>query len=248
MSSSTLRAALLLLGASVACMTAPALAGGAVLYDQTDNATGSNYGSNEWITPHEDFTDQIADDFTVSSGQSWQISRVDVLGGNGYASPTVNIFIYANAGSLPGAELFRQSVVATNEPNYSLAVSGAPNLNPGIYWISVQQTGSDVGTGWYWNERTVQSGNPAAYINPGGSSVATCTAWSVRSTCSGSTSTPDELFKLSGTAVSPSPPTPAAPTGQRAGALASCKKRAHKHHWSHKRLKKCKGKANLLPV
>jgi hypothetical protein len=37
-------------------------------------------------------------------------------------------------------------------------------------------------------------------------------------------------------------------TGQRAAALASCKKRAHKHHWSHKRRKKCKGKANLLPV
>jgi hypothetical protein len=38
------------------------------------------------------------------------------------------------------------------------------------------------------------------------------------------------------------------PTGQRAAALAKCKKRAHKHRWSHKRLKKCKRKANLLPV
>ena len=38
------------------------------------------------------------------------------------------------------------------------------------------------------------------------------------------------------------------PSGERAAALASCKKRAHKHHWSHKRLKKCKKKASLLPV
>jgi hypothetical protein len=38
------------------------------------------------------------------------------------------------------------------------------------------------------------------------------------------------------------------PTGQRAAALKKCKKRAHKHHWSHKRLRKCKKKANLLPV
>jgi hypothetical protein len=249
MSSSTFRAVLPLLGAIVACMTAPALAGGAVLYDQTDNATGSSYGSNEWITPNQGYTDQIADDFTVPSGQSWQISQVDVLGVGSYASPTVNTFIYANAGSLPGAELFRQSVVATNEPNYSLAVSGTPNLNPGTYWISVQQTGtSSAPTAWYWIERSVQSGNPAAYRNPGGLSVATCTAWSVRSTCA-STSTPDELFKLSGTASAyPPPATPAALTGQRAAALASCKKRAHKHHWSHNRLKKCKGKANLLPV
>jgi hypothetical protein len=37
-------------------------------------------------------------------------------------------------------------------------------------------------------------------------------------------------------------------TGQRAAALASCKKRARTHHWSHKRLKKCKKSANRLPV
>jgi hypothetical protein len=46
----------------------------------------------------------------------------------------------------------------------------------------------------------------------------------------------------------PAVPAQAGPTGQRAAALKSCKKRAHKHHWSHKRLKKCKRKANLLPL
>jgi hypothetical protein len=40
----------------------------------------------------------------------------------------------------------------------------------------------------------------------------------------------------------------AGPTGDRAAALAACKKRAKKHHWSHKRLKKCRSKANLLPT
>jgi hypothetical protein len=39
-----------------------------------------------------------------------------------------------------------------------------------------------------------------------------------------------------------------AATGERAAALRRCKKRAHKHHWPHNRLKKCKRKANLLPV
>jgi hypothetical protein len=37
-------------------------------------------------------------------------------------------------------------------------------------------------------------------------------------------------------------------TGQRAAALKRCKKRARKHDWSHKRLKKCKKKANSLPI
>ena len=248
MSSAALRSVLLVLGAIAVCMTVPALASGAVLYNQTDNATTSNHGSNDWIAPNEGFTDQIADDFIVPSGQSWQISGVDVLGIGDPASPTIDIFIYANAGSLPGAELFRQSVVATNEPDYSVAVSGTPNLNPGTYWISVQQTGTEVGTAWYWMERSVQSGNPAAYRNPGGSSVATCTAWSVRSTCFPS-SPPDELFRLSGTASvypPPTPPTPATPTGQRAAALNKCKKKHKKNH-NRKRFKKCKKKANLLP-
>jgi hypothetical protein len=42
--------------------------------------------------------------------------------------------------------------------------------------------------------------------------------------------------------------TSVSPTGQRAATLASCKKRARKHDWSKKRLRKCKRKANLLPV
>jgi len=41
---------------------------------------------------------------------------------------------------------------------------------------------------------------------------------------------------------------PPVTTGQRAAALASCKKRAHKHHWSHKRLRKCMKKASQLPA
>lgn len=38
------------------------------------------------------------------------------------------------------------------------------------------------------------------------------------------------------------------PTGQRAAALKICKKRAKKHNWPHKRLRKCKRKARLLPL
>lgn len=58
----------------------------------------------------------------------------------------------------------------------------------------------------------------------------------------------DFAFK---TYVVPAPP-PTSPTsattGQRAAALATCKKRAKKHNWSKKRLSKCRKKANLLPV
>jgi hypothetical protein len=51
----------------------------------------------------------------------------------------------------------------------------------------------------------------------------------------------------SGQGNSGSPSSPGA-TGLRAAALASCKKRAHKRHWPHKRLKRCKKLALRLPV
>ena len=37
-------------------------------------------------------------------------------------------------------------------------------------------------------------------------------------------------------------------SGCRTAALKRCKRLAHKHNWSHKRLRKCKKNANLLPV
>jgi hypothetical protein len=37
-------------------------------------------------------------------------------------------------------------------------------------------------------------------------------------------------------------------TGERSAALASCAKRSHKRHWSHRRLKKCLKAANSLPL
>jgi hypothetical protein len=57
-----------------------------------------------------------------------------------------------------------------------------------------------------------------------------------------------ELAAASGSGGGAGGPGVPGPTGQRAAALASCKRRAHKHDWSHKRLRKCKRKANLLPV
>ena len=46
----------------------------------------------------------------------------------------------------------------------------------------------------------------------------------------------------------PCPQPQPGPTGQRAAALQKCKKTAKKKDWTKKRLKKCKQKANLLPV
>jgi hypothetical protein len=198
------------MSAALACAL-PASAQAAVLYDQTANPSGGNRGSNDYEPTNDSYDDQTADDFTVPGGQSWQISQVDVLGLVGPDPPpsSVSVFLYANAGTLPGAELFRETdIVASGQPNYSIPVSGAPDLEPGTYWVSVQQNGALFSAQWYWNETSTQSGNPAAYRNPGGSSTPACTDWGVLGTCFGTLSNPDKLFKLSGTTAQFPPASP----------------------------------------
>lgn len=240
----TRRSPVFLLAAVAALVIAPASASAAVLYDQTDNGGSTFISSNDYGASNV-HTDQIADDFTVPAGQSWQISQVDAPGFVDGSPPTsVNVFIYANSGARPAAELFHAaagSASRTAGGDYAIPLIGTPALSSGIYWVSVQQVGATYTTSdWFWQDRTVLSGSPAVYRNPGGGSKPTCTDWTPLPTCSGNPAELGVLFRLSGTAT--------LSTGQRAAALKRCKKRAHKHHWSHKRLKKCKRNARLLPV
>jgi hypothetical protein len=56
-----------------------------------------------------------------------------------------------------------------------------------------------------------------------------------------------ELFTFRPTSAS-NPPPASRSTGRRAAALKRCKKRARKHDWPKKRLRKCKKQARLLPI
>jgi hypothetical protein len=195
-----------LLTAMALALAAPTGADAAVLHDQTQHV-----GLNEVYSDDDSqdvYDDQSADDFTVPPGQSWQISRADVIGEIhpylGAGPPqAVNVFIYAQAGTLPGAELFRQAgIAATNQPNYAIPVSGAPNLGPGSYWISIQQAGADfMVPSWTWFTSDVQVGNPAVYRQPRGGFYPQCTDWKPIPTCFPGDS-PDLSWKISGTASS----------------------------------------------
>jgi hypothetical protein len=178
-------------------------AGAAVLYDQTDFPESGGGLSDDFDNNLLDT--QLADDFTVPAGQSWQISQVDAPGiRTGIPPQTVDVFLYANGGTLPGAQLFHQAAItASGGPNYSIPLTGAPSLAPGTYWVSVVQDGVVHNTtDWYWNLRTNQSGNQAAYRNPGNGFATGCIDWApYTTTCSGGGPPEDLLFKLSGTAA-----------------------------------------------
>jgi hypothetical protein len=183
--------------AALTVAVAPTASSAAVLYDQTDHQGADGFGSNAFAADPA-FSDQIADDFVVPPGQHWALSEVDVFGfSTGPTIPSVNVFLYANAGTLPGTQLFAQNnIAAPGGANFTIPLTGAPTLDPGTYWVSAQANAPS-GSQWSWYDRTPQSGNPAAYRQPGGTG---CTSWTARTTCFNADLTaPDQLFKLLGT-------------------------------------------------
>ncbi len=201
----------LVVGSLLAFWTGAASA--AILYDQTDNAIGGS-GFNSEDDSNNALDSQVAEDFTVPTGQSWQIATVNVGGlGGGAVSQNVNVFLYGSAGAKPGGELFRQlNIATTGFPNFVIPLSGAPALTPGAYWVSVQDFASDNGGGatWAWQLRSVQAGQLPVFRSPGLGGGA-CTDWSTFD-CGGGPGGAGVVFRLDGIASPYTPPAPATPT------------------------------------
>jgi len=174
-----------------------------VLYDQNNNASGSGTSSQNFEASFDPFDNQTADDFVVPAG-GWAIDNVTVTGSFSAAGPvaSVHVTFYANSGTLPGAAVAGcdyPAVIPTGAPSFSLALAPPCALAPGTYWVSVQAN-MDFGVGgqWYWTNRTLGAGSPAAWQNPGGGFGAGCLTWGVRSTCVVGDTSPDQMFSLSG--------------------------------------------------
>ncbi len=193
-----------MLAVMTAALALPASTSGAVLHDQT-NSVGFNSYASEDFQPSQDAVDSwIADDFAVPAGQSWTLSQMDVIGvDNGGPPPFVNIFIYSTSGTLPGSELFHQShIPASDYPNYSAPITGAPSLTSGTYWISMQEDGGGYQVpSWAWRGRLVQDGNQAAFRGNMGWGNG-CTSFKPLQTCFPSSDGVDMAWKISGAASS----------------------------------------------
>src|SRR4029077_6962957 len=79
-----------------------------VLYDQINNPAPTPGGvtSQDFEAANDPFDASAADDFVVPSGQTWNITEVDVAGeysvGGGPAA-SFNVIFYADSATLPGA-------------------------------------------------------------------------------------------------------------------------------------------------
>jgi hypothetical protein len=210
-----------------ACLFTPS-APAAVLYDQT------GFPQNAALISSSSFTSDLtkaargADDFTVPAGATWQISSVDVVGTTP-SGLTAGVFIYGNAGLLPGALLFQQTgIPIAGTYGFSAPISGAPALGPGTYWVSVQTSGA---TQWSWSTSQTTAGHTAVWGNPANGYGTGCTSFTPLPSCDSFSPSQSFLFRLN--APDPVAPVPATTTTVK---KKKCKNKKYRRH--HK--KKCK--------
>src|SRR6266516_1357118 len=187
-----------------------------VLYDQYNNAS-SVASLSSTFTDFPTFSSDLADDFVVPGGQTWNVQSIDADGvyfnGPGPAA-SFNVFFYADSGSLPGAQVLR----ATNQPftqsgsTFTVNLPSTAILTAGTYWVEIQGNMTFTPNGeWGWTDRTVQSNNPAAWQNPGGG-FGFCPTWTVKTVCIPTAGGPDQVYRLNGTIGGGTPtPTPTCP-------------------------------------
>jgi len=214
--------------AVLAVLVLPGRSSAAVLYDQTGTANAGCISSSDFGIANK--VAQGADDFTVPTGASWQITKVDTIGGGALTgSPTAAVFLYG-PGPVPGAQIFGESgIPVSGANNISILVTGAPPLSAGTYWLSVQITDP---VQWTWCAEQAQFGAAAAWRNPGDGFSTGCTAYTPVTSCF-VTFAKSFLFRLN--TPDPLPAAPPASTPRR----KKCKKK-HRRSASTAKKRKCK--------
>ncbi len=200
------RSLLTVLCCALVALIAPAAASAATLFDQTDlTPSNGRFTSQDFDFQFNDFDTEIADDFVVPAGQSWQLNAVAAEGTNTFdegpeTPPSLaRVTIYANSGSgAPAAELFSQDVVATPD-NYAFGFTGAPALGFGAYWVSVRAVGGGPTDQWYWRTAAETRGREVMFRNPGDGFNVDCTIFKLLRSCITANPTlGDARFSLSG--------------------------------------------------
>jgi hypothetical protein len=201
------------LGAHMIFAPPPPKAPQVVLYDQYDNAAGTA-SLSATFTDFPTFSSDLADDFVVPAGQTWNVQSIDADGlyFNGFGPATDwNVFIYANSGVLPGTQVYStlHQAVTVNGTTFTVNLSPAAVLPAGTYWIEIQANMTFGTQGeWGWTDRTALSNSPAAFQNPGGG-LGICPSWAPKlATCIPTAGGPDQVYRINGTTGGGGTPSP----------------------------------------
>src|SRR5437764_348940 len=175
-----------------------------VLYDQYDNA-GKDVTVSATFTDFPTYRADLADDFVVPTGQTWNVQSIDANGAYFFGvGPAIdwNVFFYADNAGFPGAQVYSTThqPVQQNGSTFTVNLPSPAVLSAGTYWVEIQANMTYGTQGeWGWSNRTVTSYNAAAWQNPGGG-LGVCPSWSRRgATCGTDPSEPDQMYRLNGT-------------------------------------------------
>src|SRR5438128_4444364 len=174
-----------------------------VLYDQYNNAS-TVATLSATFTDFPTFSSDLADDFVVPGGQTWNVESIDADGvyfnGPGPAN-SWNVFIYTDSSTLPGTQVYSilNTTVTVVGTTFTVNLVPAAVLAAGTYWIEIQANMTFGTEGeWGWTDRTVQSNNTAAWQNPGGG-FGICPTWTRKLTCVPTAGGPDQVWRINGT-------------------------------------------------
>ena len=172
------------------------------IYSQNDNDAAIGVTSQNFETSFDAYDNSGADDFKLTKKHA--VSEVDVTGVyfNCYTcGPAVSesVTFYKNAGGLPGSVVKSATATGTDDAGSFAIKIKKVKLKPGTYWVGVVAN-MDFNTGgqWGWETRSVQSGSPGAWENPGDGFGTGCTSWGVQTTCLAQGAGPDYMFALLG--------------------------------------------------
>jgi hypothetical protein len=168
------------------------------LYDQNNSDDGIGIVSDTFDSgSFPTYSNAAADDFTVVAPKLWKVKEVDVTGvyfnGSGPAD-AVHVNFYADAGGLPGATLATCNPASYKDSSgfgsfvikLGKSCTGSTKFkNKSHVWVSVVADMNFVGGKgeWGWENRTTDSGSPAAWENPGNGFGTGCVTWAQENVC-----------------------------------------------------------------
>ncbi len=113
---------------------------------------------------------------------------------------TVDVSLYVDAGTVPGAQIFHQAGIPLQFSNSPVIPLTGLALPPGSYWLSIQAKGAHQ---WTWSAfHPPAHGDEAVWRNPADGYGKGCTAYTPLSTCFFSTPASDFTFRLNGNVAS----------------------------------------------
>ena len=195
-------------------------AGAAILYDQTNNASGDGAPDQNFEPAFDAYDSEGADDFVVPAGRIWTVESLVQTSTTGLpATLTSTVTFYADNAGFPGAAVCTrtgQTAAITAGSTTTTLSGGGCVLTAGTYWVGVQ-VNQNFGTNGqhFWSNRTTQTGNGGVWRNPGDGFATGCTNFNRQTICGvGGGQAPDYLFRLDGQdnpAITDSPVGPGTP-------------------------------------